>query len=385
MTDHSSAAEPDAVRSGASAWRALPQELTVASARTWMLRLPQNREHRDSPHATMELVGLDVESGGGSTGLGYTFTISYGGGEAVKALLDHVLVPRILGRSVNDYPAMWDEMWRATRRLGSGISHMAIAAVDIALWDLRARSQGLSLAKALGQVHHTVPTYSSGRASPTLPTEQLVEASLDSIAHGHTAIKLRVGMHPGEDTRRVAAVRDAVGPDVRIMCDANERLDLPTAQWLGRRLLDHDVFWFEEPLPSEHVDGYRQLASTLPLAITGGEHLFSLWEFTRYVEREAISILQPDVCMVGGVTEWLRIANLGLAHGLPVSPHFVPELHVHLAAATPNAMYVESFPMFDELTVHELEVREGHMSVPDRLGHGVEFHPWVHEKYGVDG
>jgi L-alanine-DL-glutamate epimerase-like enolase superfamily enzyme len=353
----------------------------VASVDTWMLRVPQNPEHRDAADATMELIGADVRTGDGVTGTGWTFTVSYGGGEAIKALLDHVLVGRVVGRSIHTVPAIWRDLWWRTHRLGSGISHMAIAALDIALWDLRAKREGLSLARLLGQQRDTVATYSSGRASPTLGVDELVAASRDAVARGHRAVKVRVGMDPEADVERVAAVREAVGGGVRIMCDANERLDLPTALWLGLRLVEHDVFWFEEPLPFEEVEGYRQLSSALPMAITAGEHLFSLWEFTRYVERGAVSILQPDACMVGGITEWLRIADLGLAHGIPIAPHFVPELHIHLAAATQNAIYVESFPMLDELTEHSLEVRDGEVVVPDRPGHGLSFQPWVWDTY----
>lgn len=359
------------------------QDLVIDTVDSWTLCFPQNREHRDFDDAKMELVGVTIRTRDGISGMGYTWTVNYGGAESIKALIDHVLIPRVVGRSVYDYAGIWKELWWVTHRLGRGISHMAIAAVDIALWDLRAKSKGLPLAKVLGQVKDRVPTYSSGRASPNLTTDELVHTSVDAVQQGHTAVKLRVGVDPQGDVERIAAVRDAVGPTVRIMCDANERLDLPTAQWLGRQMVEYDVFWFEEPLPNEYIEGHRHLAQTLPMAIAGGEHLFSLWEFTRYVERGALSILQPDVCMVGGVTEWMRIAELGLAHGLPMSPHFVPEFHIHLAAAAQNGMYVESFPMMDDLIVHQLEVESGQVLVPDRPGHGLEFHPWVWAEYQV--
>jgi L-alanine-DL-glutamate epimerase-like enolase superfamily enzyme len=358
-------------------------DLVIDSIESWTLCFPQNREHRDFDDAMMELVGVTVRTRDGVSGMGYTWTVNYGGAESIKALIDHVMIPRVVGRSVYDYTAIWKELWWVTHRLGRGITNMAIAAIDIAIWDLRAKSKGLPLAKVLGQVTDRVPTYSSGRASNALTIEELVYTSVDSVEQGHNAVKLRVGLDPKGDIGRIAAVREAVGPEVRIMCDANERLDLATAKWLGQRMTDYDVFWFEEPIPNEHVEGHRQLTQTLPMAIAAGEHLFSVWDFTRYVERGALDILQPDVCMVGGVTEWMRVAELGLSHGLPISPHFVPEIHVHLAAAAHNAIYVESFPMMDDLIVHQLEVKDGHVLVPDRPGHGLEFHDWVWEKYRV--
>lgn len=356
---------------------------TVSAIESWILRFPQNREHRDYAGAEMELIGVTLRTEEGGSGIGYTWTVNWGGGESIKALIDHVLAPRVIGRDIADYPGIWQDLWWVTHRLGRGISMMALAAIDIALWDVIAKEQGVPLAKALGQVKDRVPTYSSGRASPALSTEELVHTSVDSVEQGFRAVKLRVGLDPAGDLGRIGAVRAAVGPGVRIMCDANERLDLATAQWLGRGMLEHDVFWFEEPLPNEFVEGHRRLAETLPMAIAVGEHLFSLWDFSRYVEAGAASILEPDVCMLGGVTEWMRVADLALAHGLPISPHFVPEIHVHLAAAVQNSIYVESFPMMDDMLVHQLEVADGHVLVPDRPGHGLEFQDWVWERYRV--
>src|SRR5699024_5241084 len=123
------------------------------------------------------------------------------------------------------------------------------------------------------------------------------DISLDTVSKGFNALKLRVGLDPKADIERVATIRDAVGPGIKIMCDANQRLDLPTASWLGKQFEKLDVFWFEEPLPNEYVSGYQQLQSDLNLPIAAGEHLFSLWDFKNYLDRKAISIVQPDVCM----------------------------------------------------------------------------------------
>lgn len=203
------------------------------------------------------------------------------------------------------------------------------------------------------------------------------------VEQGFRAVKLRVGLDPEADVDRVAAVRRAVGPDIRIMCDANERLDLPTALWLGRRLADFDVFWFEEPVASDDVAAHRRLRNTLPIAIATGEHLCSSKEFVPFVEAGAIDVLQPDACMVGGVTEILRVADLAAAHGLAFAPHFMTELHVHIAAALPRAPYVEFFPFMDDLLTHPLVVENGEVVVLERPGHGIDFHPWVWDKYRV--
>jgi hypothetical protein len=193
---------------------------------------------------------------------------------------------------------------------------------------------GNSLARELGQVWDRVPAYGSGKASLLLPVAELVELSAGYVEQGFGAVKVRVGMDPASDVGRVGAVRKALGDDVRIMCDANERLDLPTALWLGRRLADFDVYWFEEPVTSDDVEAHRRLARALPMPIVAGEHLCSSREFVPFVTAAALDVLQPNACMVGGITEVLRVGELAAAHGLGFAPHFMTELHVHVAASS---------------------------------------------------
>ncbi|WP_324278390.1 mandelate racemase/muconate lactonizing enzyme family protein [Blastococcus brunescens] len=245
--------------------------------------------------------------------------------------------------------------------------------MDIALWDLRARGNGHSLAQELGQVTDRVPAYGSGKGSPLLGVEELVELSAGYVADGFSAVKVRVGVDPAADVERVREVRRALGDGVRIMCDANERLDLPTALWLGNKLADFDIYWFEEPVISDDVDAHQRLARALPMPIVGGEHLCSSREFVPFVNAQALDVLQPNICMVGGYTEGIRIGELAAAHGLGFAPHFMSELHIHLAAALKNTTYLEYFPFLDEFIETPLEHADGHILVPDRPGHGVQF------------
>ncbi|MEU3270669.1 mandelate racemase/muconate lactonizing enzyme family protein [Saccharomonospora sp. NPDC006951] len=347
--------------------------MEISKAETWILRLPFVRTSRDFDDAHHELAGVTLYTENGERGTGFAFTADFGGGSAVKALLDDVVLPRVLGRSTADTKLIWQDLRHITHRMGRGLNSFAIAAVDIALWDLRARLNGHSLAAELGQVRDRVPGYGSGKASPLLPVGELVELSQGYVDEGFGAVKLRVGMDPAADLDRVGAVRAALGDEVRIMCDANERLDLPTALWLGRRLADHDVYWFEEPVLSDDVRAHRRLAEALPMAVAGGEHLCSAGEFTSFVDAEALDVLQPNACMVGGITETMRIGELAAAHGLGFAPHFMTELHVHVAAALPSATYVEHFPFLDAFTTAPIKVEDGNVLVPDRPGHGIEF------------
>jgi L-alanine-DL-glutamate epimerase-like enolase superfamily enzyme len=216
--------------------------MTIAEAESWILRFPSDPVRAERKDEFFELIGVTLRDSSGERGSGWTFTSDYGGGEAVKALLDSLLLHRVVGRTAEEVEAVAVTLRQVTHRLGDGLASMAISATDIALWDLRARLRGLSLAAALGQVRTRVPAYGSGKASPTLELDELVRLSVDYAASGFRALKLRVGRDLRRDVARVAAVRQAVGPEMRIMCDANERLDLPAALWLGRQLAAYDIY-----------------------------------------------------------------------------------------------------------------------------------------------
>jgi L-talarate/galactarate dehydratase len=357
--------------------------LEIRKTESWVLRFPFIHTSRDYDGAQIELIGVTLTSDDGETGTGFTFVTEPGHGRAVQAMIDDVLTPIVLNRDAHELPALWHEMWWATHRLGGGVAALGMAAIDIALWDLRARGFGVPLSKLLGQAQDRVPAYGSGKASPLLSVDELCELSVGYVEEGFGAVKLRVGLEPSHDPGRVAAVRTAIGDDVLIMCDANERLDLTTALWLGHRFADLDVFWFEEPLPVGDVGGHRVLAESLPMAIATGEHFFSLADAVPFVQQRAAEVLQPDVCMVGGISEWLRIRDLGAAHGIPVVPHFMTELHIHLAAASAHVPYVEYFPFMVELLEHPLELDRGAVVVPDRPGHGVSFTDQAWGEYRV--
>ena len=347
--------------------------MQIETCESWILRFPCTPDARDDEDDFVEVIGVDITTADGMEAMGFTFTDDGGGGRAIKALLDDLLLPAITGIEVEPARAIWPRLWQVVQQLGRGVNTMAIAAIDIALWDLQARRNGRSLAQELGQVRDRIPAYGSGKASPLHPIPELVRLTMTFVDQGVRAVKLRVGMDPLEDVKRVSAVRQAVGPDVRIMCDANERLDVETATWLGHRLADLDVYWFEEPIARDDIAGYRQLRRSLSIPLACGEHLFGANDFVPFVSGEAVDIVQPDACMVGGITEVVRVGELASANGLSFAPHHVTELHVHLAAALPSAIYVEYFPMLGGMLAHDLEVADGEVLVPDRLGHGIEF------------
>lgn len=357
--------------------------MSVKSAESWMLRFPSDRVRAERADEFFELIGVTLHDADGQTGTGWSFTSDHGGGEAVKALLDVLLLQPVIGRDPADVAVIARELRHLTNRLGAGIASLAIAAVDIALWDLHARRLGWSLARALGQVRDRVPAYGSGKASPTLPLDDLVALSAGYAADGFRAVKLRVGREPEQDVARVRAVRRALGDDVRIMLDANERLDLPTALWLGRRLAEFDIHWFEEPLPTPDLPALQRLRAALPIPIALGEHIFSRQGFAPYLHAGAVEVLQPDACLVGGLTEAMQVGAMADAHGLAIAPHFMTELHIHLAAALPRAVYVEYYPFMDDLLEEGLATQDGAVLVPTGPGHGVRFTRDARARYRV--
>lgn len=357
--------------------------MKITRVETWMLRFPYRREAADADSPDVELVGAYVTTEAGGRGMGYTYTLR-GGGESIKALLDHLVVPMAEGRDTDEVDVIWREIWWRTHRLGLGVSMLALAALDIAIWDAVARAQAKPLFRVLGGHRPRVPAYGSGRASPRLTLEELVRTSVEFVEQGFGAVKIRVGpAGPEEDLRRLRAVRKAIGDGARMMCDANETLTPGLALRYAGWLRDLDVFWFEEPLLADDIAGHVTVQAHADLPIAVGEHLFSRHQFHDWIQRGAASIFQPDAAMVGGVTEWMKIALLADAAARPVAPHFLTELHVHLAAAVPNSIYVEYYPFMEEFFQERLEVRDGCVLAPERPGHGLEFREDLFRRYRV--
>jgi L-alanine-DL-glutamate epimerase-like enolase superfamily enzyme len=304
--------------------------------------------------------------------------------QAARAIIDPVFGPRIKGADLLAWDRLWHDLWQQTRRSGHGAGLAALSALDIAVWDLRARSAGLPLFRMLGAHREQVPVYGSGRATHQMSDSDLVAGALAYVNEGYHAVKLRAGALGIErDHARVTAVREAVGPGVQIMIDCNERLNLAEAQRLAHRLAPLDITWLEEPLPADDVAGHQLLAARSPIPIAVGEHLQGRFEVKRYLDCGGAAVIMPDAPLTGGVSEWLRIATLAEASGVAVSPHFLPELHVHLAAAARAATWIEHFPLIDDLLLDTLVPRDGTIAPPDRPGHGMLWDQAALDRYAA--
>ncbi|PWI42823.1 enolase C-terminal domain-like protein [Streptomyces sp. ICBB 8177] len=281
--------------------------------------------------------------GGGLTGIGWTYAP-----EAAAAVVRDLLAGEVVGRSAWDVPGGNEAMCRAVRNAGRpGIASCAISAVDIALWDLKARLLDLPLTALLGATRDEVPVYGSGGF--TTYHETRMAAQLGDWVHGLGIgrVKIKVGEAWGtaadRDLRRVREARDVIGPHAELYVDANGAYSRKQAVRLGHAFTESGVSWFEEPVSSDDLTGLRVVRDALACDVAAGEYGYDLPYFARMAASGAVDCLQADVTRCGGVTQWLRAAALAAAHGLEISGHCAPHAHAHVAASVPNFRHLEWF------------------------------------------
>ncbi len=323
---------------------------------------------------TQETLLLTLQVSDGSEATGYAYTIGTGGSSVLALLRDH-LAPRLIGRDPIDIEAIWKDLFFHTHATAVGaITSLALACVDTALWDWRARAQGLPLWRLLGGAQPRVPLYTTEGGWLHLPPQALVEQTLEAQAAGFKGAKIKIGRpHLSEDVARLSAVREAVGPGFELMTDANQGLSRPESVRRAHAFDGLGLAWIEEPLPAEDVRGHAQLRQHTPIAVAVGESLYHPMQFREYLEQGACSIVQPDVARIGGITPWIKTAHLAETFDVPVCPHFLMELHVSLCAAVPNAVWVEYIPQLDDITTSRMRVQDGYALPPSSPGLGIEW------------
>lgn len=321
----------------------------------------------------------------GVVGTGYSYTIGTGGHSVIE-LLKRTLVPAIIGREALEIEKIWRDLLFLTHATTTGaITSIALAAIDTALWDLKARKLGLPLHLLAGGAQDAIPLYTTEGGWLHLEESALIEDALRAQADGFGGCKLKVGRPIHEDVRRISAVREAVGPGFEIFTDANQRFNVDEAIRRARAYEPLDIGWFEEPLTAEDISGHTRLVehTTIPIAV--GESLYSHIHFREYLERHACSIIQVDVGRVGGITPWLKVAHMAEAFNIAVCPHFLMELHVALCAAIPNGRWVEYIPQLDELTTEGMTIRDGKAVPSNKPGLGIAWDFDAIERMTVEG
>lgn len=287
----------------------------------------------------IRVIAVEVQDADGRVGYGFSWTPSIGGA-AVQAMIDEDLSAFLIGRPAE--PAVWDAAWTHLHEAGGGgITTIALAGVDLALWDLQARRAGVSVTALRGRRHDRLPVYGSG-VNLHYPLDELVAQAERWVAAGHEAVKIKVGKPDlAEDLDRVAAVREVVGPDRRLLVDANQRWDLDTATTAVTALARHGIGWIEEPLRADDLAAHVELRRRIGVPIALGENLHTVYRFREFLDAAAVDIVQPNVIRVGGITPFLRIADLARDRGATLAAHLLPELSAQIAFTLPEPTWIE--------------------------------------------
>jgi len=349
--------------------------MKIESVETAYYRLPLE-PMGDAGHGaidTEELITLTLRAEG-LTGQGYTYTIGRGG-RAVKALIDHDLAPMVEGQDADDIEGLWDLMWRRLLYVGrGGLASFAIAAVDVALWDLRGEREGKPLYALIGAEPRGIPAYGSGVDLPK-PLDALLAQVEGFMERGLPGVKVKIGRPDfEEDVHRVGAVRDLVGDDVDLMVDANMVWGADEALEHGRRLERFDPFWYEEPTIPEDVPAHARMVRELGMPIAVGESLHSPYEFQRYADEGAVEVLQIDPITNGGITASLKALRMADEAGLQTSSHYTDELSAHLLCASNDPVYLEKHAFaLDPYLQEPQKVENGHVRPTETPGTGLRF------------
>jgi L-alanine-DL-glutamate epimerase-like enolase superfamily enzyme len=349
----------------------------ITNMETGFYRVPLPAVLTDSTHGEMrafELCTVRVRDADGAEGMGYTFTVGRNGGAIADILAREV--PEILaGEDADLIERLWQKLWWALHYGGrGGPTVLAISAVDMALWDLKARRAGTALWRLLGGHDPRVPCYAGG-IDLDLPLDALLRQTDGNLERGFRAIKMKVGRaRLAEDVERVAAMRRHLGDGFPLMADANMKWTADLAIRAARAFAPHDLTWLEEPVIPDDVAGHARVVAEGGLPVASGENLRSLWDFKQLIAAGGVTYPEPDVTNCGGVTAFMKVARLAEAFNLPVTSHGAHDVTVQLLAACPNRSYLEAHGFGLERYVAEpLVLENGCAIAPDRPGHGIAF------------
>ena len=349
----------------------------ITSVEPGYYRIPLPVALSDSTHGEMtvfELNTIRVRDADGAEGVGYTFTCGRNG-VAIDALLERDFPALMQGEDADRIEHLWTRLWWAMHYGGrGGPTVLALSAIDIALWDLKAKRLGQPLWKLLGGNDPRVPCYAGG-IDLDYPLDKLLQQTRDNLARGFRAIKMKVGRKRlGEDVERVKAMREFLGEGFPLMVDANMKWTADEAIRAARAFAPYDLGWLEEPLIPDDVAGHVRVVREGGLPVATGENFRTLWEFKQMIASGGVTFPEPDVTNCGGITPFIKVAHLAEAFNLPVTSHGAHDITVHLLGAVPNRSYLEAHGFgLDRYIAEPLRIEDGFALCPDRPGHGIEF------------
>lgn len=325
---------------------------------------------RQKPLTHVDLLLAEIETRHGEKGFGFSYSLRAGG----HAMLAHAkdIAGELIGEDPDDIGRLWEKMaWLGASVARTGVTVQAMAAFDVALWDLKAKRAGKSIGKLLGAHRNDVPCYNTSGGYLSSSLDEVLRNVDRSLALGLGGIKLKVGQPDlNLDIARVRAVREHVGEEVPMMADANQQWDFTTALRAGRQLDELGLVWLEEPLSAYDYAGHAMLSERLDTPIASGEMLSSLAECAELVRHRSVTFMQADAPRIGGITPFLKIATISDLARLKLAPHFVMEIHIHLGCAYPHEAWVEHIEWLEPAFNERLQIRNGRMMLPDRPGLG---------------
>jgi L-alanine-DL-glutamate epimerase-like enolase superfamily enzyme len=336
---------------------------------------------------------VKVRSADGLEGIGFCY-VGTAGGNMARIAVEELLAPILVSQDSTRIDGLWHDMYRETLLHGRvGTVMRAISALDIALWDLNARTAKLPLYKYLGHCREdSVPAYASGGYYLDGKTAaDLAREVASYVTAGFRAVKIKVGrLSPAQEEERIRAAREAIGPDVLLMLDANNAwADLPTALVYCKRYEKYDPYWIEEPFSPDDIENHASLSAFRIIPVATGEIEAGRWRCKELLDQKAAMILQTDAAVCGGISEWRRIAEIASSYGVTISPHWFHDLHAHLVASASNARYVEYFPddqvlNFRRLINRQMETKDGTLMLSQSPGVGFEFEEAAVAKYSLN-
>jgi len=322
--------------------------------------------------SAFELVTARITDSEGATGVGFT-VMQDGQGSGAAITAERPFRKFLMGQDADRIEWLWQRMYRGHHYAGrGGPVSFALAAVDVALWDLKARRLDQPLWKLLGGHDQSVRCY-AGNIDLNYDLDRLLKSATSDVETGFRSVKMRLGRPTlAEDMDRVAAMRAHLPAEIELMADANEAWRVDQAARAMAMLQEHDLVWLEEPIVPDNLEGYSYLRGLGRVPIAAGENMHTLSEFTQLIMAKGADFIEPDLTTLGGITPWMKVAHLAEAHGLPVTSHGSHDLHVHVMAAVSNATYLEWFAFdLSPYMADPLRVKDGFAQAPDRAGHGI--------------
>lgn len=352
-----------------------------------LIRVPVDPPRGDAIQKfdALEIPLVSITDAGGQTGIGFGYTIGTGG-TAIRELLRAELLPQLSEKDSRRISSIYELLEKSIHALTPGcLASTALAAIDVALWDLAGKRTKTPLYILLGGAKEKVPVYNTHVGWLNRSLDEMIDLSKEAVNRdGFRALKLKVGKEDKyEDEERVAKVREAVGKKIDLMIDANQSWTIDEAVSRLKLLEKFDLAWIEEPLAATDIQNYKKLGRHTNIPRAGGESLYSIADFYTRVREKALDILQPDAARIGGISNAIKVCHLAKAANLRVAPHVSPELSVTLAAAVSNSSYVEYIPQMDPLLKTRLQIRGGFAIPFETPGHGIEFDNEALRQYEV--